>query len=237
VKKALIIFFIVIFIDQTVKFYIKTHFYFQEQVSMFGESEWAYLHFTENNGMAFGMELEGSYGKLILSIFRILAVAGIGWYLWDLIKKKAHGGLVTAIAFIFAGAIGNIIDSAFYGLIFSDSKYSFEAAIFLPPEGGYAGFLHGKVVDMFYFPMVDWQMPEWVPFWGGENCTFFSPVFNVADTAITIGVVMIILFQKKYFPKKAIETTAAGSETENKLADIIPPTITPEAPVSEEPKN
>ena len=169
---------------------------------MFGEnSEWAYLHFTENNGMAFGMEFEGEYGKLFLSVFRILAISAIGWYLWHLIKRKAHIGLISAMALVFAGAFGNILDSCFYGLLFSESTV-WEAAKLFPTEGGYAGFLHGRVVDMFYFPIIEGHFPQSFPFWKGEPFTFFSPVFNLADSSISVGVAMIILFSKKYFPKK-----------------------------------
>ncbi len=167
--------------------------------------------------MAFGWQFEGGIGKLFLSLFRILAVAGIGWYLWDLIKKKAHRGLIAAIAFVFAGALGNIIDSCFYGLIFSESNdWSQDVAQFMPPGGGYAGFLHGKVVDMFYFPLFEGHFPSWMPVWGGESFTFFSPVFNVADSSITIGVFMIILFQKRFFAKKKeeeIPVPVGGTET------------------------
>jgi len=159
-----------------------------------------YIHFTENFGMAFGLELEGSYGKLLLSLFRILAVGGIGWYLNVLVKRKEHFGLVFSISLIMAGAIGNILDSAFYGLLFSEST-PMEIASFLPPEGGYAGFLHGAVVDMFYFN----SHLEHV-FWSDEPYTFSFPIFNISDSAITIGVVIILLFQKRFFKH---ETTSA----------------------------
>lgn len=155
------------------------------------------LHFTENNGMAFGMEIAGEYGKLFLSVFRIAAVAGIGWYLVSLIKQKAPSLAIISIALVFAGAIGNIIDSAFYGLIFSES-YGQVAKVF-PPEGGYAGLLHGRVVDMLYFPIIQGHFPDWFPFWAGEHFLFFRPVFNISDAAITIGVAIILLFQRRFF--------------------------------------
>lgn len=147
--------------------------------------------------MAFGMELAGKFGKVILSVFRIIAVIGIGYYLHQLSKKNAPTGLIVSISLVLAGAIGNIIDSAFYGMIFNDS-YPQVASLF-PAEGGYASFLHGKVVDMFYFPLLEGNFPEWMPFWGGDHYVFFRPVFNVADSAITIGIVIILLFQRKYF--------------------------------------
>lgn len=158
---------------------------------------WFIIHFTENNGMAFGMELAGEYGKLFLSVFRIVAVGGIGWYLMQLVKSKAHYLLISSLAFILAGALGNIIDSVFYGMIFSSSE--FQLAQLFPPGGGYSTFLHGKVVDMFYFPVLKGFFPEWVPFWGGEYFIFFRPVFNVADASISTGVALIILFQSVIF--------------------------------------
>jgi len=186
----------VLVLDQALKIYIKTHFILGEEYRI---APWFIIHFTENNGMAFGMELSGQYGKIFLSIFRIAAIILIGYYLQTLVKRKAHWGLICSFALIFAGALGNIIDSAFYGMLFSDSGY--EVSKFLPKEGGYAGFLHGKVVDMFYFPLIEGHFPSWVPFWGTEEFLFFRPVFNVSDSAITVGVVLILLFQKKFYPK------------------------------------
>ncbi len=173
---------------------------------------WFIIHFTENNGMAFGMELGGNYGKLFLSVFRIVAVGFIAWYLYDLTKKKAHPGLIASISLILAGALGNIIDSVFYGLLFSESNY--EIAKFLPTGGGYAGFLHGKVVDMFYFPLIEGHFPQWFPIWKGEEFIFFRPIFNIADSAITIGVAMVVLFQSKFFQQ------TNSSVSENQPADI-----------------
>jgi signal peptidase II len=148
--------------------------------------------------MAFGMEMGGRPGKLILSIFRIIAIFAIGWYLSTLTKKNAGIGLILAISAIMAGAIGNVIDSAFYGMIFSESTFDSVAVLF-PPEGGYSSFLHGKVVDMFYFPVINTRWPDWSPINAGETFIFFRPVFNLSDTAITCGVFSIILFQKKMF--------------------------------------
>ena len=181
------------------------------------------------------MEFEGGWGKLFLSLFRILAVAGIGWYLWDLVKKGAHRGLIATIAFVFAGALGNIIDSCFYGLIFSESnEWSQDVAKLFPPGGGYAGFLYGKVVDMFYFPLFEGHFPQWFPKWGGEPFTFFSPVFNVADSSITIGVFMIIIFQKRFFAKKKANeeppliVTADPDPTLTTAADVSEKNLNPE---------
>jgi signal peptidase II len=160
---------------------------------------WALIHFVENNGMAFGLDLGGKYGKLALSLFRIVAVVFLIYYLRVMLKGKASMGLLISFALILAGAIGNIIDSALYGLIFSASPYHGGLATLFPPEGGYAGFLHGKVVDMLYFPLFDGHFPDWFPFIGGEHFMFFKPVFNVADTAITAGVLNILLFQRSFF--------------------------------------
>lgn len=170
-----------------------------QEYNVFGD--WFLIHFTENPGMAFGLEFSGDYGKLILSLFRIIAITVLLVYMYNITRHKVSNLVLVSLSLVLAGAIGNMIDSAFYGLIFSESTY-FETATFLPPEGGYATFLHGKVVDMLYFPIVDGTYPEWIPWLGGSQFQFFRPVFNIADSSITIGVVMMVLFQKDFFGKK-----------------------------------
>jgi signal peptidase II len=196
VRKAFLLVLLILIIDQIVKIYVKTHFFLGEDVHVMGN--WFILHFTENAGMAFGYELGFSWGKLALSLFRIGAIIALGFYLAHLVKRKSPSGLILSISLIMAGALGNMIDSAFYGMIFNESMFH-EKAVLFPEAGGYAGFLHGKVVDMFYFPLFSFTWPEWIPWLGGEFFTFFQPVFNVADSSITIGVAMILLFQKRFF--------------------------------------
>ena len=195
-KKAALIIFIVLLLDQMLKIWIKTTFYMGESHAILGH--WFYLHFTENEGMAFGMKLGGSNGKLLLSLFRVIAVIIIGWWLYRVTKKGASLLLIICISLIMAGALGNIIDSAIYGLIFNESNYTQVATLF-PKTGGYGTFLHGKVVDMLYFPIIETHYPSWFPFVGGDEFTFFRPVFNIADSAITTGVAILIFFQKKVF--------------------------------------
>lgn len=208
-KKPLLIIFFILLVDQVIKFYVKTHFFLGEEYHIAGN--WFIIHFTENNGMAFGMEFAGNYGKLFLTSFRILAVFAIGWYLYDLVRQQSPSGLIISISLILAGALGNIIDSVFYGILFGDSNY--EVAKFMSPEGGYADLLHGKVVDMFYFPIIEGHFPAWFPVWATEEFIFFRPVFNFSDSSITVGVLMILLFQRHFFPKKLVNTDVQDPES------------------------
>lgn len=194
-KKAVFLIFLILCCDQILKIWVKTHMVIGQEIHIFGN--WGILHFIENNGMAFGMEMGGKPGKLILSVFRVVAIFGIGWFLATLISKKANIGLILAVSAILAGAVGNILDSAFYGMIFSES-YN-QHAILFPPGGGYSSFLHGRVVDMFYFPVINTHWPHWSPYRPGESLVFFRPVFNIADSSITCGVIAIVLFQKRMF--------------------------------------
>ncbi len=201
----------VLLADQVVKVLVKTNMTLGQNIPVFGD--WFIIHFTENAGMAFGIEFAGSYGKLILSIFRIVAVVFIGAYLAQIVKKDAHTGLIASVSLILAGALGNIIDSAFYGMIFSESYFN-QVAVAFPETGGYASFLHGKVVDMLYFPVIQCDLPSWVPFWGGKDFIFFRPVFNLADSSITTGVAILLVFQKRFFTPHT-DTGNPDAETDN----------------------
>ncbi|MBN1821408.1 MAG: lipoprotein signal peptidase [Prolixibacteraceae bacterium] len=207
--KALVIIISILIADQVLKFWVKTHMSLGQEINVIGN--WFTILFVENNGMAFGFEFAGGYGKIFLSVFRIIAVLAIGWYLIKLSKQNLPMGFIASIALIFAGAIGNIIDSAFYGMIFDESNYG-KIASFLPESGGYAGFLHGKVVDMFYFPLFHGHYPKWL--WGGREFIFFRPVFNVADSCITIGIASILLFYRKQFNKPLSQKTEVEATEE-----------------------
>ena len=181
----------VLIIDQIIKFWIKTHMFWHESIRV---TDWFYIYFTENNGMAFGMEI---FGKLFLTSFRLVAVAFIGWFLYKFVKHGMKTGFIVWISLILTGALGNIIDSVFYGVIFNESTHA-QIASFMPEEGGYAPLFYGKVVDMFYFPIIETDWPQWMPFVGGEHFIFFSPIFNFADAAISCGIIALLLFYSKY---------------------------------------
>lgn len=201
-SKTFLLIFLILLIDQVSKIIVKTNMYLGESIPVLGN--WFIIHFIENNGMAFGFEFAGEFGKLALSIFRIIAVSALVWFIIHLSKKDAPAGFLLALGLITAGAAGNILDSAFYGLIFNESTMmnplveGSGVATLFPEGGGYSSFLHGRVVDMFYFPVLTGTYPDWIPWKGGDSFIFFRPVFNVADSAITIGVGWILIFQRKY---------------------------------------
>ena len=195
-KKAYLLVILLLVIDQVSKIYIKTHFILEERIKVMGQN-WFQIFFIENDGMAWGVELPGEYGKLFLTLFRILAVGGIAYWMHDSVQKKGSNYLIVAIALILTGAFGNIIDSVFFGIIFDDS-HGQVATLF--SDNPYGTLFHGKVVDMFYFPIIeDYVLPSWLPIWGGKEFTFFNAIFNVADMAISTGVGILIVFNKKAF--------------------------------------
>ncbi|MDY2586310.1 lipoprotein signal peptidase [Winogradskyella aquimaris] len=215
-KKASIIIIFILLIDQISKIYIKTHFAINDSITVFS---WFKIDFIENDGMAWGTKLSDFFdfisdktAKLTLTLFRIVAVTAIGFWLVDVIKKQKSKILIFAISIIFAGALGNILDSVFYGILFSDSHM--QVATFLPDEGGYAGVFYGNVVDMLHFPIWSGVLPEWLPFIGGKYFSFFDPVFNVADVAISTGIGILIVFNKKAF-KEEIKTDKSDLELRN----------------------
>ncbi len=191
-KKYLSIIFAAVTFDQALKFWVKTNLVYGEQIKIF---DWFFILFTENNGMAFGLEFGGEIGKYFLSIFRIVAICALFFYLYYLVNKKVSSGVLFSISLVLAGAIGNMIDSAFYGIIF-DHSYG-QLSSFL--NGGYSSFLQGRVVDMFYFPIVNCYLPNWIPYFGGDHFIFFRPIFNVADSCITIGVLNLLIFHRSFF--------------------------------------
>lgn len=217
-KKSLIIVIAILLIDQIVKVWVKLNFTIGEEVDLIGD--WCKLHFIENEGMAFGMSFGGIAGKYVLTFLRIIASFLIGWYLLKLIKKGENKLAVYSFTLIFAGAVGNIIDSMFYGLLFSESTF-FSVSQFIPEGGGYSPMFLGKVVDMFYFPIIDTTLPQWIPFFGGNDFRFFNAIFNISDVSITIGVVILLIsliFAKKedQIDAEVVEDNAANELTEPK---------------------
>ena len=215
--KSILIILLILVVDQILKIYIKTHFMLGEEVVV--AKNWFILHFVENNGMAFGFEFGNNIGKYLLTIFRMAAIGALGWYLTKLWKKEVPLGLVVCFSLILAGATGNLIDSAFYGLIFNES-HGVVATLF-PAGGGYTSFLLGKVVDMFYFPLIEGHFPSWFPIWGSQEFIFFRPVFNIADSSISVGIVAIFIFYRQYFDDKKPEAVVsiAVDEINEKSAD------------------
>lgn len=200
-KKSVFLIVLVLLADQISKIYIKTHFQLEESITVFS---WFKLYFIENEGAAWGTKLSDLLplserrAKLLLTLFRVIAIAGIGYWLWGALRKTSNTTLILAVSLIFAGAVGNIIDSLFYGLVF-DHSYGQVATLFTNQP--YDGLFYGKVVDMLYFPIIDSHYPDWFPWFGGESFRFFAPVFNIADTAISTGVGILLVFNKRAFPK------------------------------------
>lgn len=209
---------LIIIIDQALKIWIKTNYPFGPVMNVMG-LPWFKLYFIENKGMAWGWEIGGGWGKMLLTLFRLAAVIFGTWYLGRIVKHRYSKGFIVCAALIYAGALGNLIDSMFYGLIFEESSYSHVAKI-LPPHG-YAGFLHGKVVDMLYFPIVRSHFPSWFPFVGGQDFEFFSPIFNIADASISTGVITLLVFQKRFFRKHHHKQQPAPIETSSEVSDRV----------------
>lgn len=201
-RQLILIILLIIFADQAMKFYIKLNYFVGEEHLVLGQ-RWFRLHFVENEGMAWGWKFGGGFGKIALTLFRLVAVLWGSFLLRDFIRKKYHRGFILCAGLIYAGALGNLIDSMFYGMIFEESNPLWQnIAHLFPHTGGYASFLHGKVVDMMYFPLItNAHFPSWIPIWGGDDFEFFRPVFNIADASISCGVIVILIFQNRFFAK------------------------------------
>jgi len=226
VRHVALIIAIIILIDQALKIWIKTSYPTGEVVRVFG-MDWFRLHFIENPGMAWGWKFGNETGKMILTLFRLAAVIFGTWYIGKIIKQKYSRGFIICAALIYAGALGNLIDSMFYGMIF-DKGLHYDAALndYLTYPGiaafsgsGYSSFLHGSVVDMLYFPMFNGNFPSWLPFVGGQQFEFFSPIFNIADASISVGVITLLIFQNRFFKKNITEENITTVETESQTSD------------------
>ncbi|HAO47425.1 MAG TPA: lipoprotein signal peptidase [Ferruginibacter sp.] len=224
-RHAVLIIFLIVLADQVLKLWIKTHYQLNEHHNVLGSG--FQLYFVENPGMAYGWKFGGNWGKMALTVFRMAAVVFGTWYLGKIIKEKYHRGFIACAALVYAGALGNLIDSSFYGMIFDKGMtvdpllkdYVGYSGLAVFSSKGYAGFLHGNVVDMLYFPVIKGTFPSWVPVWGGEDFEFFRPIFNIADASITSGVISILVFQKRFFkhrdktePNSTVETNAVVSD-------------------------
>lgn len=226
-KHVALLIFLIVAIDQALKIYIKTSFHLNTSRPVLGN--WFQLYFVENPGMAYGWKFGGNWGKMALTIFRLVAVIFGTWYLGHIIKKNYKKGFIICASLVYAGALGNLIDSCFYGLIF-DKGMTFDSAIgeyigygglatFNTP--GYTSFLHGNVVDMLYFPIIKGHFPSWMPFWGGEYFEFFRPIFNIADASISTGIIAILLFQKRLMEPKRTEAEMQTVETTAVVEDNV----------------
>jgi signal peptidase II len=227
-RKVVILIAAIILVDQVLKIWIKTHYPTGEVTRMMG-MDWARLHFIENPGMAWGWKFGNETGKMILTLFRLAAVIFGTWYLGRIVKQHYKTGFIICASLIYAGALGNLIDSMFYGMIF-DKGLHYDASIndYISYSGvagfsgdGYSSFLHGSVVDMLYFPMFEGNFPKWFPWIGGEHYEFFGPIFNIADASISIGVITLLLFQKRFFKKDHIVTSPAVIETSAEVSDKV----------------
>lgn len=219
IRTVAIVILAIIIADQALKIWVKTSMNYGQQIYLLGR--FLRLYFIENEGMAWGWKFGGDWGKLALTIFRLIAVIFGVFYIKSIVQKKYHRGFILCVSMIFAGALGNLIDSMFYGMIFSRSDDGLPLAQMFPQGGGYAGFLHGKVVDMIYAPIIENKtLPSWIPFWGGERFTFFSPIFNIADASISVGVIAILIFQRRFFKKYPLEESAS-LETSTPVKDTV----------------